>query len=333
MNNLHKLVFLSTPIYGFRPVAVQSNWLGSYQNSAPSRSKSENVKNSLVKSSNRQKIQIMPFKKKPGDTNDNFYEFENSQVYSNDHYNDFLAEMEEDFEEAFDILEENKQIYKKFNRKNDNMIRARTMEIFEDLEEEFENFGLENGNSGESELSELRNSLAQALSDWEDPIGTDSDSSIPAYSGDFENWDLKGEKAFHKLLTINEEAVSHEEILGHLRRLKQIARLIAYHIGSFRRVSRLFAYGCWCLPRGGGLFQTGRGLPVDAIDEKCWNMARCEECLQLDFGLSCDPTDIGYSFEGIGGAGNKNSTIKARKNNISTKIIFMKQTIFVVFFL
>ena len=234
----------------------------------------------------------MPFQKKPGDKNDVFYEFENPdwKDYPNERYNDFVDnnnfvdDMEDDFEEAFKILEQNKNTYKKFHKKSDSLIRARTMEIFEDLENEFENFGFEADSGSNSDFSTenldkksiqaLRNSLSEALSKWEDPIESDIDNSIPAYYGEFENWDLKGEKAFHKLLTLNEDSVSNEEILGHLRRLKQIARLVAYHIGSFRRVSRLFAYGCWCLPRGGALFQTGRGLPVDSIDEKCWNMAR-----------------------------------------------------------
>lgn len=155
----------------------------------------------------------------------------------------------------------------------------------------------------------MRGSFYEALDTWDDPLASTDDDSIPAYHGSFENWDMKGEKAFHRLLTIDEEEISNGEILGHLRRLKQLSRLIAYFRGSFRRVARLFAYGCWCLPRGGALFDTGRGDPVDMIDQQCYQMSRCESCLQMDFGISCDPTDKGYTFEGIGGAGSSQTRL------------------------
>lgn len=150
----------------------------------------------------------------------------------------------------------------------------------------------------------LRGSFYDVLDTWEDPLMIEDEASIPVYTGSFEGWDFKGEKAFHRLLTIDEEEIDNSEILGHLRRLKQISRLVAYFRGSFRRVARLFAYGCWCLPRGGALFNIGRGDPVDEIDHQCYQMGRCEACLQMDFGLACDPITKGYTFEAIGGPGN-----------------------------
>ena len=50
-------------------------------------------------------------------------------------------------------------------------------------------------------------------------------------------------------------------------------------------------YGCYCFQRG--LYSahfTGRGVPVDEIDEACFKFHQCQKCLGIDHGKKCTHT-------------------------------------------
>ena len=254
-------------------------------------------------------------------------------------YEEITQSLKDDIEEAFKMLQENEALFNDETENEEKQLNQKTLDIFRKMDKVFENVNeiiedqkedklesemIDNilqqqssrlGGPNSVDFSDYDVQLGQAVDNfyqnvenWTDPISDPITSeerrnTIPAYRGTFENWNLQGEKSFHRLLTLDEFDIDNGELLGHLRRLKQISRLIAYKRGSFRRVSRLFAYGCWCLPRGGALFDTGKGEPVDNIDDQCYKMSKCEACLQLDFGLTCDPTSKGYRFEGFNGPG------------------------------
>jgi len=59
-----------------------------------------------------------------------------------------------------------------------------------------------------------------------------------------------------------------------------------------------WGYGCWCIAHGENPLLAKRGLPADEIDSVCKDHALCYECARMDYGHTCDPTQIGYQVTG-----------------------------------
>jgi len=62
-------------------------------------------------------------------------------------------------------------------------------------------------------------------------------------------------------------------------------------------------YGCYCFQRG--LYSshfTGRGVPVDEIDEACFKFHQCQKCLGIDHGKQCSHNaDYEIHYENVTG--------------------------------
>lgn len=59
-----------------------------------------------------------------------------------------------------------------------------------------------------------------------------------------------------------------------------------------------WGYGCWCIAHGENPLLAKRGLPADPIDSVCKDHALCYECARMDYGHTCDPTQVGYEVIG-----------------------------------
>ena len=60
------------------------------------------------------------------------------------------------------------------------------------------------------------------------------------------------------------------------------------HISPTSSGPKYEQYGCYCFQRG--LYSshfTGRGMPVDEIDEACFKFHQCQKCLGIDHGKQC----------------------------------------------
>lgn len=60
-----------------------------------------------------------------------------------------------------------------------------------------------------------------------------------------------------------------------------------------------WGYGCWCIAHGENPLLAKRGLPADQIDSVCKDHALCYECARMDYGHTCDPTQVGYQVTGM----------------------------------
>jgi len=60
-------------------------------------------------------------------------------------------------------------------------------------------------------------------------------------------------------------------------------------------------YGCHCFPQHKST-AGGWGKPVDAMDEACRSLYRCQKCVNIEYPGACDTIDGGYKYDLIADA-------------------------------